>query len=92
GNTVLCTVHSGEKATLIGEDKVVYIPIELIFDDRELKDEDLNRDGEVDILDLTEVSKKYGLDRSNDYFNYIYDVIESGVIDIYDLVRIARSI
>ncbi|MGL5151748.1 MAG: hypothetical protein ACRC7N_14375, partial [Clostridium sp.] len=46
GNTVLCTVHSGEKATLIGEDKVVYIPIELIFDDRELKDEDLNRDGE----------------------------------------------
>ena len=53
---------------------------------------DVNKDLLIDIQDLSETAKEYNKTSSSLEWNKDYDVIESGNIDLYDLVSIARLI
>lgn len=50
-------------------------------------DEDINKDGKIDLLDLAMISNYYN---SNDCPKY--DLNMDGIIDIYDIVKVARLI
>ena len=50
---------------------------------------DLNKDGDVDIHDMSIVATHFGLRESHPDWNEIADVVENGEIDVYDLVFVA---
>lgn len=54
--------------------------------------EDINRDGEINLLDLSLVALKYNLKSTNVGFEEIYDLNNDGIIDIFDLVHISKKI
>lgn len=53
--------------------------------------EDVNKDGKIDILDISEISKYYNLTKDNSRWMEIYDMNNDGIIDIFDLVIIAKA-
>ena len=55
------------------------------------KTADVNGDGKVDAKDLSLVSSKYNLTSKDSGFNTKYDVVEDGIIDIYDIVKVASK-
>ncbi|MGL4772399.1 MAG: carbohydrate-binding protein [Clostridium sp.] len=54
--------------------------------------EDINNDKIFDILDLSEVGSRYNLVSGQAGFNANCDLIVDGVIDLYDLVKVASRI
>ncbi|MGL4107925.1 right-handed parallel beta-helix repeat-containing protein [Clostridium sp. LP20] len=58
----------------------------------DFKVEDLNRDGVVDLMDLSLVSKEYNKTSDINGFSRSSDLNNDGIIDIYDLVLISKSI
>ncbi len=51
---------------------------------------DLNNDGRVDINDAQAMVETYGSEAEGTYWNPYADLISNGVIDIYDVVLLAR--
>ncbi|MBS5951704.1 MAG: hypothetical protein KIC47_15555 [Clostridium sp.] len=54
--------------------------------------EDINGDGEIDLLDLSLVAIKYNLQSTDVGFEEIYDLNNDGIIDIFDLIHISKKI
>lgn len=56
------------------------------------KKEDINMDGNVDILDMAEVALKYNISIYNDKWDNKLDINKDYIIDLYDLILIAKAI
>ncbi|MGL5149860.1 MAG: glycosyl hydrolase family 18 protein [Clostridium sp.] len=54
--------------------------------------EDINKDGVVDIVDLSLVSTKYNLKSTDSLYDAKCDVNSDKIIDIFDIVQVARKI
>ncbi|MGL5152930.1 MAG: dockerin type I domain-containing protein [Clostridium sp.] len=54
--------------------------------------EDLDLNGVIDIVDLSLLSRYYNVKEGQTNWNIRYDINKDGIIDIYDLVRVARKI
>lgn len=54
--------------------------------------EDINGDGEIDVLDLSLVAMKYNLQNTDVGFDERYDLNNDGIIDMFDLVHISKKI
>lgn len=54
------------------------------------KSSDLNKDGNIDILDLAQVAKDYNIKNQDSKYNINYDLNSDGIIDIYDLSLLLR--
>lgn len=54
--------------------------------------EDVNKDGNIDLLDLTLVANKYRSKLGEENFNSEYDINGDNVIDITDIVMVAKEI
>lgn len=52
---------------------------------------DINKDGKVNNLDLSELSLSYNSKTGDKNFNNLYDFNTDGIIDIYDLVSLANN-
>lgn len=52
---------------------------------------DLNKDGEIDILDIAIVAKAYGATPQHPRWNPIADLDKNGIIDIVDVAKVARD-
>lgn len=63
-----------------------------IIDGIEYELEDVNKDGEIDILDLTIISSAYNLSKNDELFNVNLDINRDDVIDIFDIVKVARRV
>lgn len=55
------------------------------------KVEDINKDGEVNILDLSALSVNYNKKNDNADYKLSDDINTDGIIDIFDLVQVAKS-
>ena len=64
----------------------------ITFTQEDLKVEDINKDGQVDITDLARMSTKYNLKSSHEDFNPELDINRDNIIDIFDLSRVAKKI
>ncbi|MGL4107036.1 glycosyl hydrolase family 18 protein [Clostridium sp. LP20] len=53
---------------------------------------DINRDKEIDLLDLSLVAYRYNISEGNYNFDKNCDLNVDGIIDIYDIVLVARKI
>ena len=53
---------------------------------------DLNSDDKVDILDINSLSRYYGVTNNDSKYNLLKDLNCDGIIDIYDIVKIAKAI
>lgn len=56
------------------------------------KECDFNFDDVVDLLDLSEVSNRFNLKTEDTNFKSTYDLNNDGIIDIFDIVRVASKI
>ena len=54
--------------------------------------EDLNMDGKVDAKDLSLLAQSYNSTSSSKEWNKRYDINGDGIIDLYDMVKIARKL
>lgn len=54
--------------------------------------EDVNGDGVIDTKDLDLISSYYNITSEDSKFNPIYDLNNDGIIDIYDIVKVANKI
>ena len=54
--------------------------------------EDINNDGKFDLLDLAEISTKYNVTSSSSDYSLKYDLDKNGIVDLYDLVRVAKRV
>lgn len=52
-------------------------------------DSDVNKDGVVDILDLSLVANSYNFKKGNTKFKNILDINGDDLIDLYDLSRVS---
>lgn len=52
--------------------------------------EDINKDGKVNEVDLAKIASLYNT--RGDDLDYVYDINDDGIIDIYDIVRICAKI
>ena len=59
--------------------------------DLEYEAEDVDKNGVVDIKDLSKVAIKYNIDNTNSSFEYNLDVNKDNIIDIFDLVLISKK-
>ena len=62
---------------------------------RELKKlvlEDVNNDGQIDILDISCVATKYNVNSSDSEYSEELDINRDGIIDIYDIIILAKKI
>lgn len=57
-----------------------------------VKKDDLNKDGNIDIMDLSFMAKSYNTNKSNGNWNLAMDINNDGVIDIYDIVNFSKII
>lgn len=57
-----------------------------------VKRDDLNKDGNIDIMDLSFMAKNYNINKSNGNWNLAMDINNDGVIDIYDIVSYSKII
>ncbi|MDS0525613.1 glucosaminidase domain-containing protein [Clostridium sp. SHJSY1] len=55
-------------------------------------DQDINFDGKVDVVDLALIGESYNSKSGQDNWNIRYDFNGDGIIDIYDLVKIATKL
>lgn len=53
---------------------------------------DVNKDGKIDINDLSLVASKYNVKSGTQGYDIKFDMNNSGIIDIYDLVVVAKKI
>ncbi|MGL4772262.1 MAG: chitinase N-terminal domain-containing protein [Clostridium sp.] len=53
--------------------------------------EDINGDGKIDILDLSQISLSYNAKKGSDLYKSNYDLVVDGIIDIYDIIKIASK-
>ncbi|MGL5149873.1 MAG: glycosyl hydrolase family 18 protein [Clostridium sp.] len=53
--------------------------------------EDFDKNMTVDILDMALISVKYNLKSSDNGFDVMYDLNNDKIIDIYDIVRVAKA-
>jgi len=51
---------------------------------------DINNDGKIDLLDLAELSKSYGLKKSDPEYDITTDINHDDIVDIYDLIILAK--
>ncbi|MBD7915641.1 M6 family metalloprotease domain-containing protein [Clostridium sp. Sa3CUN1] len=58
----------------------------------EYEAEDVDKNGTVDILDLSKVALKYNVDSNSDSFEEDLDINKDNIIDIFDLVLISKKI
>lgn len=54
--------------------------------------EDVNKDGKVDVLDLSAVAKSYNAKKGTSSYKAEYDLKSDSIIDLYDLVKVAKKI
>lgn len=53
---------------------------------------DLNGDGSINMMDLQVLSAMYGTNSTNNNWNQSYDLVQDGIIDLYDLVALSKKI
>lgn len=53
--------------------------------------QDLNTDRKIDITDLSLAASLYNVKSENDKYNVIYDLDNNKIIDLYDLVNVAKK-
>ncbi|MGL5150543.1 MAG: dockerin type I domain-containing protein [Clostridium sp.] len=54
--------------------------------------EDINSDGKVDILDLSQIASLYNVKQGSNLYKPQYDLTSDGIIDIYDIIKVARKL
>lgn len=54
--------------------------------------EDLDEDGKITILDLAKIGKMYNVKSTDKDWNQRYDLNSDNIVDIYDIMRVARKI
>lgn len=57
-----------------------------------IADEDVNKDGKFDILDLSDISIHYNKVKSSVGFNKTLDFNNDSIIDLYDLIKVSKLI
>ena len=57
-----------------------------------IRNEDLNKDNEINLIDLEIILEKFNIKDEEEFYNSHYDFNKDGIIDIYDLVRLANKI
>lgn len=62
------------------------------FTQEAIKKEDINKDGQVDIVDLARMSTKYNLKSVHEDFDPELDINKDNIIDIFDLSIVAKKI
>lgn len=53
--------------------------------------EDVNGDGQVNILDLSAIASAYNAKTGEDRFKDSYDIVKDGIVDLFDLVSVASK-
>ncbi|SHK07135.1 hypothetical protein SAMN02745163_03152 [Clostridium cavendishii DSM 21758] len=89
------SLNPGERAVInvLGRKSInFYVPYELKMPQSADKIEDINGDGKVDILDLEAVADCYGFNDISNEFKERCDLTGDKIIDIYDIVSVARKI
>ncbi|MDS0525614.1 glucosaminidase domain-containing protein [Clostridium sp. SHJSY1] len=56
------------------------------------KDEDINFDGNIDIIDLSQVGQFYNSKRGEILWNSRFDINGDGIVDIYDVVKVSTKL
>ena len=74
------------------KEKYLYNNSSYIIVDKEYDKEDVNKDGNVDIIDLALDASKYNLTQYEKGWNYKYDINLDGMVDIFDIVAIGRRV
>lgn len=67
---------------------LVIQPINYIINNKE----DVNKDGNIDILDVALIASKYNIKNEHAEWNSNYDLNSDNIIDIYDIVIISKKI
>jgi internalin A len=53
---------------------------------------DVNKDSEVNILDIASLARDYKKKKSDSGWNSLLDINKDGVVDIYDLVLVSKHL
>lgn len=69
-----------------------YGRVTLFGEEKEFAKEDVNKDGKVDLKDLSLVASKYKAKKTDSAYSSDCDVNSDGVIDITDIVLVAKKI
>lgn len=72
--------------------KTYIVSVEVLPEGMEYEAEDVNKDGVINILDLSKVAFKYNIDNASDLFEEDLDINKDNIIDIFDLVLVSRKI
>lgn len=67
-------------------------PVMLDIKEENFDIHDINKDGKVDIIDLSLVASKYNANKSDIKYDADYDINNNGIIDLYDIVAVAKKI
>ena len=59
---------------------------------KNLVSEDVNNDGQIDILDISCIATKYNVNSSDSEYSEELDINKDGIIDIYDIIILAKKI
>ena len=62
------------------------------FENKKYEDEDVNRDGIIDSLDLAEVASRYNYSSLDIGWDNKYDLNKDCIIDIYDIVKVSARL
>lgn len=54
--------------------------------------EDVNKDGTVDVKDLTEVASRYNKKTGETGYDVKYDIVKDSIIDLFDLTKVSKKI
>ena len=76
---------------LVTEEKYTYNNHSNIIISKQFDIEDINKDGEIDILDIALAGNKYNLFIEDEEWDYKYDINLDGIIDIFDIVLLSKK-
>ena len=77
---------------VVTEEKYTYNNHSNIIISKQFDIEDINKDGEIDILDIALTANKYNLFIEDEEWDYKYDINLDGIIDIFDIVVLSRKV
>lgn len=90
GNFTLKANEAGDIQKTLGNEIVYYLPYgvaKTIF-----KAEDVNKDGKINTLDISKLATEYNKKIGDKTYTSMVDLNYDGIVDLYDLVSIARKI
>lgn len=85
-------LEEGKLKTDSYQDKIVSSIVSGVKEYFNIGNEDVNKDGKVDILDLTAIAANFNIDSTHPNWNKALDLNNDNVIDIFDLVLVAKKI